>query len=318
MRPHNNQPIFIKSSHASLEHDQARLFHDLGFPVAGDWDVGSKQRRKIPGVTDHNSDIRDFDFIVLHQVPDYCDVMQQLLDAGKIVVLSAFGQSDTWQYEAVGRLCRDYKKAYVTPYSAKDNRLYRKHGCPSAKVRHIRFGKYLEDFKPWTGEGRNGQPFAYVACNDIQNRGHGCGWELFKQVRQNVPTILSGKNTGEVQGLGEVTEEEMHDLMAQASCFLSFGTAPAPWVLTQMESWCAGTPVVIYNNGHGIAEESMPLLLESTVEGLVAQANRLISDADYRQLWHEMSMQNAALFDVREIAPQWETFIYDILLAVLK
>ncbi len=115
----NKPRIFIKSSHASLEYDQARMLTDLGYPVFGEWDLGSVQRRKIAGVTDRNSNMEDFPLILLHQVPDYTLVMEGLLMRGKRVILSAFGQSDTWQYEAVANLCLNFPHAYVAAYSEK-------------------------------------------------------------------------------------------------------------------------------------------------------------------------------------------------------
>ena len=75
--------IFIKSSHASLEYDQARMLVDLGYKVGGDFDIGSKQRKKIEGVTDRNSNVEDFDIVLLHQTPDFEIVMANYLNMGK-------------------------------------------------------------------------------------------------------------------------------------------------------------------------------------------------------------------------------------------
>lgn len=302
-------PIFIQSCHASLEYDQARMFNDLGFKVGGNWDLGSKQRPKIAGVTDHNENRSDFDLILLHQVPDYHEVMKMLLDQKKRVILSAFGQADIWQYRAIAEICDRYEHAYVAPYSVKDNRLYLQHGCPPRKCRLIRFGKYLSDFGEWNGR----KLAAYATGNEIHLRGHGCGWALLKMVMAQCPVILTGKRTDEVGGLGEVSEESMHELMADCACFLSFGTVPAAWIMSQMEAWCAGCPTVIYDNGHGIDEENIPLLLANSVDKVVGMVNRLISDKAFRQQWHEASLMNAKLFDVRTIGPQWVDFIKQVM-----
>ena len=301
-------PIFIQSCHASLEYDQARMLTDLGYPVFGSFDIGSSQRPKIPGVTDRNSDREDFGLILLHQVPDYNLHMEGLLMRGKRVVLSAFGQSDTWQYEAVANLCRNYPHGYIAAYSEKDYRLHLEKGCPPEKIRLLRFGKYLSDFEPWTGDST----MAYAAGNDIHNRGNGCGWELLKKVRESVPLVLSGKNTNEVGGLGEITEVKMHELMRGAACFISFGTAPAPFVMTQMEAWCAGCPTIIFNNGFGIAGEGLEIILCSSVEEVIHHAWRLIRSPEDRCAAHEASLRNAAKFDVKAVGPQWVKFIEEI------
>lgn len=304
-----SMPLFIQSCHASLEYDHARMFRDLGFSVFGEFDVGSSQRPKIPGVTDHNSNINDFNFIVLHQVPKYCRKMKELLDQGKRVVLVSFGQTDTWQYVESGKLCREYPHAYIAAYSAKDFRLHRDQNCPSHKIRLIRFGKYLDDFQPWTGE----KPTCYATCNSIHRRGHGCGWVLMDEARKQIPLILSGKDTQEVGGLGEVTELEMRELLRTSACFLSFGTAPAAIVMTQIEAWSAGCPTVCYDSGHGLKEENLPLIMEKTVDGLVNQVRHLIAEKEYRNLWHRQSLDNARRFDVKTIGQQWTDFIKEIM-----
>lgn len=298
-------PIFIQSCHASLEYDQARMFNDLGYPVFGDFDIGSTQRKKISGVTDRSSKMEDFGLILLHQVPDYTLVMEGLLMRGKRVVLSSFGQSDTWKYVAIGGLCQTYRHAYVAAYSEKDYRLHLHHGCPKEKLRLIRFGKYLSDFEPWIGDGKH----AYVAGNDIHNRGHGCGWEMLRQVREKVPVILTGKNTQDVGGFGEVTEAQMHEHMRHAPCFISFGTAPAALVMTQMEAWCAGCPTIIFDNGYGIADEGLEIIICANVDEVVSNARLLIGSAEERQKWHEASLRNASKFDVKVIGPQWVDFL---------
>lgn len=304
-----SQRLFVQSCHASLEYDHARMFKDLGYSVFGDWDIGSKQRPKIEGVTDNNSDIKDFDLIILHQVPNYVDVMRGLLEAGKRVVLISFGQADTWQYEACSKLCRDYEHAYLAPYSVKDHRRHKEAGCPDHKSKLLYFGKYFEDFEPWQG----GDPVCYATCNSIHKRGHGCGWELMKQLKQQVPVMLSGKETDEVGGLGEIPESSMRERMRDCSAFVSFGTMPAALIMSQIEAWCAGCPTVCYDNGHGLAEEGMPLILETDVQKMVTQARRLCADPVYKQEWHQNSLRNRERFDVKRVGPEWVDFINRIM-----
>lgn len=300
--------LFVQSCHASLEFDQARCFLDYGFEVFGNWDIGSIQRPKIAGVTDVNSDIKDFDLIILHQVPEYPTVMKELLMQGKRVVLISFGQADTWQYEAVGQLCRDYPHAYVAAYSQKDYRLHRDHGASDKKVRLIRFAKYREDYHEWQGTNR----YAYSSCNDIHNRGEGCGWDKLKEVASQCPLVLSGKRTDDVGGFGEIPETVMRRQLQYAACFASFGTKPAPWVMTQMEAWMAGCPVVVLDNGCGLREESLPIMIEDSTSAMAAQINRLIADEGYRRAKHEDSLEIAKVFDAWVIGPMWVEFLKEV------
>ena len=300
--------IFIKSCHASLEYDQARMFADMGYEVFGSWDLGSTQRKKIAGVTDKNSDINDHRNILLHQVEDFDLVMEKLLQEGKRVILSAFGQGCDRQHENVGRLCRDYQYAFVSSYSLKDYNLYRRLGCPQDKVQMIRFSKYPTDFKPWRGKW----PVCYISCNSIHRRGDGCGWEILKDMEsRGLPIVLSGSETecNSDFGLGQIEEKSMHNLFSNAMCHLHLGTIPAPITLSILESFCSGCPVVPYNNRHGLAEEGFELDFYNDADGLVNGIQRILNDAEYRNEQHLKSVRNSRHFDVTTVAPKWRTLL---------
>ena len=168
--------VFIKSCHGSLEYDHARMFVDMGYEVGGDWDLGGTQRPKIIGVTDRNFDINNFDVVVLHQVSDFGNVMDCLLQSGKKVVSVAFGQGSMEQHNHVSALCRNYPNAYVAAYSRKDFRIYQECQCPPQKLELIRFGKYLEDYGNWVGKW----PVCYISCNSIHKREVSCGWHILE------------------------------------------------------------------------------------------------------------------------------------------
>lgn len=304
----SKQKIFIQSCHASLEWDHARLLSDLGFDVHGEFDIGSNQRPKIPGVTDRNSNRDDFDIIILHQVPNYIDVMRDLLQKGKRVVLVAFGQTDTWQFEAMAKLCNEFRHAYVAAYAAKEFRRCWEYGVKDGKLRLIRFAKYLTDFPDWIGDS----PFVYASGNDIHNRGHGCGWDKFVEVRGKCSVVLSGKNTNEVGGLGEIPESKMRELMQHAAGFISFGTMPAPIVLTQIEAMCAGCPLVVHDNKMGLREDELDILIEDSTDDVAMQATRLINDESFRRERHLSALESRKAFDVNVIGPMWVELLKEV------
>ncbi len=282
--------------------------YGMGYYVGGDFDLGSKQRPKIKGVTDRNHNVDDFDTIVLHQVPNYCKVMEQYLKEGKNVILVSFGQIDTWQYDELARICRENPSGWIAAYSTKDYNGHLNAGTPGHKVRLIRFGKYLTDFKPWEGNGG----FIYASCNNIQDRGNGCGWEHMKKCMDHLPIRISGKGTDKLKGgLGEITVDAMNKNRREAAGFLSFGTMPATFVMTQMEAWCAGTPTLIWDNGFGISGEGLDGILTSNVDQLIEEGKRLLKDEGYRQARHRDSLHNAELFDVTEVGMQWSKLIME-------
>lgn len=301
--------VYIQSCHASLEYDEARMLHGMGYKVGGNFDIGSTQRPKITGVTDHNHDIADFSTIILHQVPDYTKVMETFLTQGKNVVLVSFGQIDTWQYAEIGRMCATYPNAWVAAYSKKDYNHHIMHGAPSNKIRMIRFGKYLTDFDPWVGNGG----YIYATCNSIHQRGHGCGWQHMQYAMSQIPIKLSGKDTDQVGGLGQIEEEEMRRHYRDAAAFISFGTMPATMVLTQIEAWCAGCPTVIWNNGFGIADEGFRGIITQDVEGMIAECRLILQDEEYRKSRHRDSIWNSDQFDVSNVGHQWNSLLMEVM-----
>jgi len=283
------------------------MFVDMGYNVTGNWDFGSKERPKIKGVTDRNYRITEdgSDLVILHQVPNYTTVMRELLEAGKRVILTAFGQSDTWQYVETAKLCNKFEHAYIANYSKKDLRLHAEAGCSDDKSRLIRFAKYLDDFKPWNGK----QGTAYCCCNNIHNRGPGCRWDLMEQLINKCPVTLSGVNTNEVGGLGQISVDEMHERFANSACSVSFGTAPAAMTLGQIEAVCAGTPLVLFDNGYGARDEGLTKMIYSNVNDMAMHINSLIREPFYRNQKHEESLEASKMFDVKNIIPQWEELI---------
>ena len=300
--------IFIKSCHATLEYDQARMLHNMGYHVGGNFDIGSKQRKKLPGITDTNSNIDEFDTILLHQTEDFDLVMESFLQQGKKVILSAFGQGCDRQHINVSNLCKQYENAYVSSYSVKDYNMYVGFGCPSHKIEMIRFGKYLDDFKPWKGKW----PLCYISCNAINRRGAGCGWEILKAIENSgLPIILSGNETAENTefGLGEIDEKAMHNTFSNAMCHLHLGTIPAPITLSLLEAFCSGTPVVAYNNQHGLINEGFEIDFYDDAQGLAHGIHRMLTDESYRQEQHKKSLRNAKYFNIHEVAPKWRTLL---------
>lgn len=301
--------IFIQSCHAALEMDHCRTFLSLGHEIQGNWDIGSKERPKIEGITDHNGSMEGCDVVILHQVPKYPHDMEELLKKGKRVILSSFGQSDTWQFEHTGRLTKQYPHAWISPYSKTCEANHLQHGADKRKVRMIRFGKQLTDFEPWIGDGG----YIYAACNSVHKRGNGCGWVDLEQVMKRLPILLSGVATEEVGGLGQITEPEMRERFRDAAGFISFGTRPAPMTLGQIESWCAGTPTAIWDNGHGISREGFAGFISPNLDDLINECDKLLDSADYRHMRHLESMENRKQFDNESVSQQWQALLEEVM-----
>jgi glycosyltransferase involved in cell wall biosynthesis len=113
--------------------------------------------------------------------------------------------------------------------------------------------------------------------------------------------------------MGEIPEPMMRERFRDHAAFVSFGTVPAAVVMSQIEAWCAGIPTVIYDNGFGIAEENMELLLSNDVKIMINHTQRLLADKGSREFWHKASLKNRERFNVKTVGPQWVEFINRIL-----
>jgi hypothetical protein len=309
--------VFIASCHASLEFDQVIMFGLMGHNVAGSFDVGSKQRPKIVGITDKSNDVRDAfkgaDMIVMHQCENYSNVFQQYCnEMGKRpVVLNYFGQGCEEQHKHVATILKSVPNAYVVCYSRKEERMFKALEAPDRKFRMIRFGKVLDDFAlhgGWDGT----IPMAYMTCNSAERRGEGCGWPALKELMDSMlPMILSGKETETLRrGIGELDYEGMKTMYRNARCFVSLGTVPAPMVLTQIEAMVMGCPVIVMDNGCGIAQEGLPLIVVKNtreiawwVESFIVEYPRAVAVSK------KAATQVEDEFNMEKVAGRWASFM---------
>lgn len=312
--------IFIQSCHASLEYDQAVMFLSMGHQVAGSFDTGSKQRPKIEGVTNVSSDVRDAfgfaDMIVLHQCDNYSMVFKQYCDEmkGKPVVLNYFGQGCDEQHHHVAAILSKMRNAYVVCYSRKEEKMFRELGVPENKFRMIRFGKVLEEFR---NPGWNGRlPIAYMSCNSIERRGEGCSWSVAKKLIDSVgvPLLLSGRETESLpNGIGELDYDGIKSMYRNARCFVSLGTMPAPLVLTQIEAMMTGCPVIVLNNGCGIADEKLPVNIGNTAEDIVQFIHALCDNSTYASACSMAAKQRVENeFSMVRVIERWEAFMKEM------
>jgi hypothetical protein len=312
--------VFIESCHSALEYDQVQMFSVLGHEIAGHFDVGSKQRPKIAGITDTSLDpavgLEGADLYIMHQVPSYIDRFRAAcMQRGKRpVVLNCFGQTDKWQFEGVSDTLKTYPNGFVVAYSKREYNLFLAAGAPANKVRMIRFGKAVNEYQAFGGWNGDAQ-FAFVAGNSIHRRGEGCGWPILGRVLSESPhsLLISGKDTEELpNGLGELSFDTLRSMYRNARCFVSMGTCPAPYVLTLMEAMCSGCPVIAYNNGWGIRDEGFDIIVVDSPYLLSYYINQLIKDKAFAQYWSQKVKTSAMRnFEMGKVAMDWANFLND-------
>lgn len=311
--------IFIHSCHGSLEYDQATMFLRLGHHVAGNFDTGSPHRPKIKGVTDisypYELGLEESDLYLLHQCEDYSNVFERYAQLRKdrgVVVLNLFGQGCEDQHRHTACIVNNYPNAYAVSYSHKDHNHLIELGANPNKVRMIRFGKDLEEFREHGGW--NGRlPIAYMSCNGIQHRNEGTSWPMFNELmKTNVPLVLSGADSRRhPYGIGELDYVTLKAMYRQCSMYISLGTKPAPLVLTLIEALCTGTPVIAYNNGCGIANERLEgvVVVQDVVE-LYNTIQTLLSNRRGLELLSAGARACADReFGMEVVADKWDKFM---------
>ena len=190
--------------------------------------------------------------------------------------------------------------------------MFERLGVPKDKYRMIRFGKVMEDF--CEHGGWNGRlPIAYITCNSVERRGEGCGWSTLNSMMgdMGLPIILSGKETETLRrGIGELDYEGMKSMYRNARCFVSLGTQPAPLVLTQIEAMVTGCPVIVLDNGCGIADEGLPVIVLKKDYEVGAQVEEMCTyyHVASRQSRHAMTQVDEE-FNMTKVAKRWEEFM---------
>jgi glycosyltransferase involved in cell wall biosynthesis len=322
--------IWINSCHAALEYDHAKIFQTLGHEVSGLFDIGSKQRPKISGITDFNqpsiihdknktSDltpelIGNWDVIIVHQHGDFDERAKKLamLNPRSAIVCVLFGQGNPSQHDRLARYSRDFKNIYVVPYALKEYIWHTRLGTPQDRLRMIRFGKPIDEFNPdaWLGDER----VVFCPCNSIHLRGDSCNWGNVKMLMGcDHKLVLSGKDTEQVGGIGELSFDEYRMWLIRARCYLHVGTIPAPYTLTLIEAICSGTPVIAFDNGHGLALEELGITIVKHCGEAYNEINRIMNNDDHVKNRHEHSRYlRYTAFGSEIINKQWSDLLAQI------
>jgi len=320
--------IYIHSCHAVLEYDQAQMFAELGHAVTGMFDVGSKQRPKIEGVTDvivtGKSDTQraptdiaaasKADAVVVHQMDRFPDRVAEYAELGVPTVLVAFGQGTMEQHDQTVDIMERYPNVYVVAYSRKDYGSYKLLGAPDPRLKMIRFAKKLDEFGPWQPIAGD-DPVCLVVGNDMHRRGDACGWPVAEELlRLGVPIQAVGNHTDDlVFGLGEVPFSRLKRAYCEATVALSLGTTPAPYTLSLIEECASGTPTIAWDNGHGIADEQLGVhVVQSIAEAEAAIKKALLDPVNAEGLGKRSRLVAESCFHWADASAKWRELFSQI------
>lgn len=327
------------SCHAALEFYMAETFEKVGIKIPlSDMDCGNIERPTIAGVREagdrqtftnqkHHTrtwqpeDLKDIDFIYLMNFGNIDNVARYYSSLGKPVIIHMFGQYNIPLAKQLIDLMNEAPNVHIACYSQTEYLLYKQVSQPFPNVMDritvIRFGLDTNLFSGWTGEIEK----VYTTCNDIHNRGGGCAWDQYKKITNDLPSVLSGRNTEQPKagGIGLVSYEELVANYKSYRAYLSMGTYPAPWVLNLMEACLTGAPVAFWDHGTGIQNEGLLSsdgsvgLYSNNVDTVKGYLNKALNDYDWAKDQGQKIRQNALrLFDQQVVANQWKEFLTKI------
>jgi hypothetical protein len=347
----NSPKILYVSCHSVLEYDELRMFRDAGLtflsvgsyvdpaqptdgsrlPLSGCSLVKDGKflirdlvdRNRYKGITDPIQRIRtfdnefldNFDVIVVMHVPN---VLSQNWTAlrGRKVVWRTIGQS----VPDVERQLLEMRKEglKIVRYSPMERRISGYLGEDAM----IRFGKYKEDFKAWTGVNNQvitiGQAMKY--------RGWYCNYDTFVLSTAGFEAKIYGRQSDSedvhLRGGEFRTYSDLIDTLAANALYFYTGTRPASYTLNFIEACMAGIPIVSIGSklSDYLGEEylEVPQLLEHYNAGFssneIYELRKIISKIlDNRPAQEELSVNvrklGVDLFDASKIKTIWGDFL---------
>ena len=266
-------------------------------------------------------DIIDWaDVIIVHHYPDMHPVPGGLAYPGwitgqwdrikhKRVIWRTCGQSDPRLEAAMTPYVRDGLE--VVRYSPRERPGFQRYGAFAGETALIRFGKYPDDYGPWTGETLE----VINVSQGLFTRGEFTHPEFWTAATEGLPASAWGPESETFGGGGTLDYRDMLRVLRQARAYLYTGTQPASYTLGLMEAALSGVPVVSITPEH----QWLPELFEGheiayasarTPADARAIILDLLNDAYYASVASSAQLSRALdLFDVAKVGAQWVDFL---------
>lgn len=373
--------ILLLASHAVAEYDDLRMFTDLGYDcfAPGGYEVPSRSGEGIrPALPDapHHPELveaintqRAFDSEELGDPGPNIDwgkahLPDPVIDWADVIIVHHFpqvwigGQWDRIRHKRViWRTCGQSDprlEIYMTDfaeqgleivrYSPAERRYFERVGYFAGEDALIRFGKYPDDYGPWTGEF----PGVINITQHLAQRGEACGYGFWQEATRGLarpfgglpedgpppPFALPlGPGSEAIGGPGALTYTEMLDWLRHARAYLYTGTRPASYTLGLIEAMLSGVPVVtipasVWGDGWDGADlfEGHEIVRygssgEGSREGAVATTRSMLGKLLGTWVAPDVALHEAQLvstyqraravelFGIETIGAQWKAFL---------
>jgi hypothetical protein len=343
-----NPKLLYVSCHSILEYDELRLFRDMGItffslgayikpeapsddsrppllncsvlaeamPAYNDMYRGNREAGVAPELRDRTFTkefLDHFDVIVMMHVPDIVERNWELLK-GRAVIWRTIGQSIPKVEKQLSAFRNGLK---IVRYSPQERVIPGYIGEDAL----IRFGKYKDDFKPWTGELNQ----VITIGQSMKKRRWWCNYDTFRSATFMLPAKLYGRDSDSEEVMtrgGELTSyDHLLDVISKNAVYLYCGTKPASYTLNFIEACMGGIPMVSIGPNLAAFEDvdyiEAPRLLVKHNAGFVSD-----DTGELRQLIHKLlkdkSLREETSIRIRQMAvdhfgadsirKQWDEF----------
>ena len=358
--------VLLLASHGIAEYDDVRMFARLGYDVfcpGGYSDPahpGETLRPPIPEAPDHpelralcdakraeyagadaghyidwakadlHPDLVDWaDVIIVHHFVREWIGEQWPRIRHKRVIWRTCGQSDPGLERHMTRFRDDGLQ--IVRYSPAEERYFGNHGTFAGQDAMIRFGKYPDDYGPWTGDGdfqlhrdrRDvidvdiNEPFIGNVTQNMVERGNATGLDFYLAATEGLPARPAGPGSEQLPGgIGALDYGEMLQYLRRARAYIYTGTTPASYTLGLIEAMLSGVQVVSIGpaawagpddlfEGHEITRfwSDDPNSSKELLRTLLKDKNHAA------MVGYDHRLRAIDLFGMDTIGPQWQAFL---------
>jgi len=178
----------------------------------------------------------------------------------------------------------------------------------------IRFYKDPEEYKNWNGRVKQ----VITVAQAMKKREQFLKFSLFEKVTRGLPRKLYGFNNNDVKFWGgDLTYEELKQVLRDNRVFFYTGTAPAPYTMAWIEALMTGIPTVCIGPSLAGWNIEVPYLIDNGVNGFTS--NSLIELRKYvsallddhglaERIGREGRKKAIELFGKEKIKKQWQEF----------
>lgn len=190
------------------------------------------------------------------------------------------------------------------------NQLMWERGCNRMRTRVIEHGVVVPEDVDYRGNLARG----ISVVNNLAKRGRRLGLDVFEDLRRQIPLDLVGMDAERCQGIGEVSNPQLPEFMAQYRFYFH----PVRWTslgLSVIEAMMVGLPVI------GLATTELVTVIRNGESGyidtdpqrLAVHMQRLIDDPDEARALGEMARRDARLrFDIGRFVQDWAATLSEV------